>query len=121
VASQEAETVRPFVPALLAVVFLTLINQGLDSAKMVFGACSFLVEGVSHQGSQLNDPGPAPANCPSIQFRANLAPGEQRDIPLYRQSLAVLRAERPAGIYFLSIYFRRDEELHGRSAGSLKL
>jgi hypothetical protein len=87
-------------------VTLTARNRGTGAAHVEFGVCAFLVQGIGRHGGEWdNHPAPGVA-CFDFAIVMELAPGESRAIPVYRNAAALIRAKVPGDYYEVSIGFR---------------
>jgi hypothetical protein len=100
---------------------LVLQNQGKTSARVEFGVCAFGVQGIGRHGAAW-DNHPAPnVGCADFALLVELAPGQSREIPVYRNSATQIRQLAPSDYYRVSILVRQAGALRRVAAGGLDL
>lgn len=104
-------------------VVLILTNQGVDSARVEHGACSFAVLAEAPGGVTWDNRPPPNTFCIDIGLSVLLGPGESKERAVLQASIGSILADSlPAGLYRFSIFYRqRGGGLCGLEPGEAQL
>ena len=102
-------------------VTLSFRNRGATGARVEFGVCAFGVQGIGRHGATWDNHPLASVGCAEFGLVVQLAPGESRVIPVYRNAAAHIRELAPADYYWVSIFIRQGGVLQRLAAGGLEL
>lgn len=102
-------------------VVLLLSNRGSAAGRAEFGVCAFGVQGIGRHGPAWDNHPADGIGCADFGLVVELAPGQSREIPVYRNAAATIRAGGAAGYYEVTVIVRESGALRRLRAGGLTL